>query len=187
MKKTAFILILMLTLGVMSGQDKEVSGVKFPGHIVAEKDALFLNGAGIREKYFMDMYVIGLYLKNRSTDQNTIMNADEKMSLRLQIVSSMVSNSVMQKAVREGFEKSTNNNTAPIKSEIETFITAFNDPIVKGDNFELNYSPGTGCVVYKNGVKKVQISGLTFKKALFGIWLGSNPAHEELRNDLLGK
>jgi hypothetical protein len=187
MKNIIYTLLLLLSLSTVNGQDKEVSGVKFPGHIMAEKDALFLNGAGIREKYFMDMYVIGLYLKNRSTDQNTIMNADEKMSLRLQIVSSMVSNSVMQKAVREGFEKSTNNNTAPIKNEIEAFISAFSDPITKGDNFELNYYPGVGCVVFKNGVKKTQIAGLAFKKALFGIWLGSNPAHEELRNDLLGK
>jgi hypothetical protein len=187
MKKTIIVLTFILSLGTAFGQDRVVSGVKFPGHIIAEKDALFLNGAGIREKYFMDMYVCGLYLKNRSTDPNTILNADEKMGLRLVIVSSMVSNSVMQKAVREGFEKSTNNNTAPIKKEIETFITAFSDEIKKGDAFELNYVPGTGCVVTKNGVEKTRIAGLAFKKALFGIWLGSNPAHEELRNDLLGQ
>jgi hypothetical protein len=186
MRSLIFIFILFTSVNIFS-QDKEVSGVKFPGHIVADKEALFLNGAGIREKYFMDMYVCGLYLPKRSTDAAQIMNADEKMSLRLQIVSSMVSNSVMQKAVREGFEKSTNKNTAPIKNEIETFIKAFSDPINKGDNFELNYYPGTGCVIYKNGVKKVQIPGLAFKKALFGIWLGPNPAHEDLRNSLLGK
>jgi hypothetical protein len=181
------IIAAVLSLNSAYCQDKVVSGVKFPGHILSDKDPLFLNGAGIREKYFMDMYVCGLYLKNRSNDPSTILNADEKMGLRLVIVSSMVSNSVMQKAVREGFEKSTNNNTAPIKKEIETFITAFSDEIKKGDSFELNYVPGTGCVISKNGIEKTRIGGLPFKTALFGIWLGPNPAHEELRNNLLGK
>lgn len=186
MNRLLTVLLCLVTLSFFP-QDREVGGVKFPGHIMLDKEALFLNGAGVREKYFMDMYVCGLYLKQRASDAEAIMNADEKMGLRLQIVSSLVSNEVMQKAVREGFDKSTNHNTKAIDKEIEAFITAFSEPIKKNDLFELNYYPGTGCVIFKNGVKKVQIAGLAFKKALFGIWLGPNPAHEDLRNSLLGK
>ncbi len=40
---------------------------------------------------------------------------------------------------------------------------------------------------YKNGVKKGTIEGHDFKKALFGIWLGDNPADSGLKTGLLGK
>jgi hypothetical protein len=44
-----------------------------------------------------------------------------------------------------------------------------------------------GTKIYKNSELKGTIPGLEFKKALFAIWLGSNPAQESLKNDMLGK
>ncbi len=157
-----------------------------PGKLELDKQDLVLNGAGIREKYFMDMYVCGLYLMNKSKEEKIIKEADEKMAIRLVIVSGLVTNTKMQEAVRVGFEKSTHNNTSFIKNQIEQMITAFSEPIKKGDVYEIFYTPGTGSMIYKNGIQKEVIKGLYFKQSLFGIWLGDNPAHRTLKAEMLG-
>lgn len=177
-------LVAFLSLSI-SAQTK-VSGVTVPAQPQAAQ-GLVMNGIGVRVKYFMDMYVGALYLKTKSTEAAPIIVADEPMVIRLQIVSSLVSSDVMKEAVNEGFEKSTGGNTAVIKTEIQKFMEAFNEPIKKGDVFEIAYVPGTGVTVYKNGTAKKTIAGLPFKKALFGIWLGAKPAQEDLKKGLLGK
>jgi hypothetical protein len=187
MSRLFYTLFLCIFSFALFPQSRDIEGVKIPDKLSLENEALVLNGAGVREKYFLDLYVCALYLRSKSEDPIKIMNADEKMAIRITIVSSFVSNSAMQKAVREGFEKSTNGNTKPLAREIEMIISAFNDPITKGDMYEITYSPAAGCHLFKNGTKKIQIPGLKFKQALFGIWLGSNPAHTELRNELMGK
>ena len=180
----AFLAIIFSVSSVVI-QDRTVGDVKLPGTLTVEKEKLSLNGAGIREKYYIKMYVAGLYLKNKSTDALKTMNANETMAIRLHIISSMVSNSRMQQAIREGFEKSTHGNIAPHKKDIETLINAFNDPIKINDVFEVRYSPAAGCMIYKNGSKKATIAGIKFKQAVFGIWLGDNPNHKALRDELM--
>jgi hypothetical protein len=91
-------------------------------------------------------------------------------------------------AVNEGFEKATNKNTAPIKSDIESFITAFKEEIKVGDVYDINYSPEKGVSVLKNNKLVKTVGGnLAFKKALFGIWLGEDPADDDLKDGMLGK
>ncbi len=48
------------------------------------------------------------------------------------------------------------------------------------------YVPEKGVVVFKNGKIQPIIEGLEFKKALYGIWLGEEPADDDLKEDLLG-
>ena len=92
----------------------------------------------------------------------------------------------MKTAVEEGFGDSVSNKERKaIQSEINTFIGFFKDAIVKGDHFEIAYVKGTGTVVTKNGKNLGTIKGLNFKKGLFGIWLGNDPADEDLKEGML--
>ena len=184
--RTLFILAFSFAVHSSTAQDKEVGGITMPGKVVVEKQDLILNGAGIREKYWIDLYVCGLYLTTRSSDSQKIQDANEKMAIRLHIISSFVTNERMQDAVRVGFEKSTHNNTAGLEEKINVVIGAFSDPIKVDDVYEIYYTPAGGSVIYKNGVQKTIIEGLYFKQVLFGIWLGDNPAHKELKEELMG-
>jgi hypothetical protein len=90
-----------------------------------------------------------------------------------------VSKDNMEEAIRTGFDKSTKNNITSISSKIDQLISAgFKDEIAIGDIFDLIYLPGTGTTLYKNNASVVNITGLDFKKALFGIWLCDQPADE---------
>ena len=180
-------LILLSFLSMSSMAQTVVEGVKVPNTMKAGEATLNINGAGVREKYFMDMYVCALYLKNKNTDAGAIMKADEAMALRLHIVSGLISSDKMKTAVDEGFINSTGGNTAALMTKINQFKAVFKEEIKEGDIFDLVYEPGKGVVIYKNGKVATTIAGLDFKTALFGIWLCNKPADGDLKTALLGK
>lgn len=187
MKK--ILLIAVALLGTYSATaQKTIEGVKVEGTLKVGDKTLSLNGAGLREKIVFDLYVGGLYTTTKSSDAGKIIYADEHMAITLDIVSDLVTQEKMIEAVSEGFEKSsTSKQRKELKPQIDSFIAMFSQPIVKGNEFELAYIPGTGTVVSKNGKQLGTIAGMDFKKALFGIWLGSNPADKDLKKGLLGK
>lgn len=187
MKKS--ILIITLFLSGLSFAQTKIGGIIMPNKVkIGEDKYLSINGGGIREKLTFDLYICVLYLQEKSTDANKIINADEPMAIKMRVVSGMVNKENMEEAIRTGFDKSTNGNVSPIKSKIDELITAgFKDEIAIGDIIDLIYIPGEGTSLHKNNSKLITIEGLDFKKALFGIWLCDQPADANLKTKLLGK
>lgn len=163
---------------------KEIAGVTLPEHLSHDTLTLTLQGVGVRDKLFLDLYVAGLYTEKPSA---TLLHDDVPMSMTLHITSSLITSQKMEEATREGFDASTHHATKPLQSAIDTFIAVFKEPIVQKDVYEFFYLPQHGVSIFKNGVLKQRIEGLAFKEALFGIWLGDAPVQESLKHSLLGK
>lgn len=188
MKKQIIALMFFVVLAYAPSQaQKVVSGVKLDAKITVEDQDLILNGAGIRQKLWFDLYVGSLYLEKKSSNANEIINSKEAIAIRLDVLSSMVTSKKMVAALDEGLVNSTNNNTAPLKDKITKFKGFFKEELKVGDKFIIAYLPSEGVVFFKNGVKKGVIEGYEFKKALFGIWLCDKPADKDLKKGLLGK
>ncbi|MEN9743155.1 MAG: hypothetical protein RLZZ65_960 [Bacteroidota bacterium] len=186
MKKIA--LFLLLTLGLTSvsiAQTKKIHGVNFYTELKLGDENLVLNGAGLREKYWMDLYVAALYLPKKSNEAGKIIYNDQEMAIHIKIISSSVTRERFIESVNEGFANSTHGKAT--KEEIKKFVGFFSEPISEGDKINLDYIPGKGVRVTKNGTVKGTIPGLEFKKALFAIWLGTPPVQESLKNEMLGK
>jgi hypothetical protein len=186
-KKHLIPLVLIFIIMSPVSHAREIEGINMPESLEVGKSKLILNGAGVRSKFFMDLYVGGLYLQNKSNNPKEIIEADEPMAIRLHIISSLITSKKMENATREGFENATEGNIEPIKSQIEKFISVFQEKIDEDDIFDMIYSPGKGVEVYKNGEFKSRIEGLAFKRALFGIWLSDKPAQKSLKKEMLGK
>ncbi len=184
--KKAFVVLFAMFFLASSAFALEVAGVNMPDTLKAGGTDLVLNGAGSRTKFFMKVYIGGLYLNQKSSDALKIIDADEPMAVRLEIISGLVTSSKMESAVREGFENSTKGNIAPLKDKIEAFINIFKAKINKGDIYEFINVPGKGVEIYKNAALSSVIEGIEFKKALFGIWLGEKPAQADLKEHMLG-
>lgn len=185
MRKIIFLVAIVASLHSLAQQ--VVNGVTFAPTQKGTKSELKLNGAGVRKKAMFKVYVLGLYTISKTKDAQAIINKNEEIIIKLQITSSVVNSSNMSEAIREGFEKSTNGNTSALKSKIESFIAAFSkEEIKEGDVFVLNYIPSVGLKTSKNGKLVSTIEGEDFKKALVGIWLGSNPIDANLKKALLG-
>jgi hypothetical protein len=185
MFKKLLVLCSVLLLMTSIVYAKEIGSVTMPDTLTAGSDTLSLNGTGVRSKFFIKAYVCGLYLKKKSGDANAIINADEPMALRINIISKYISSDMMEEITREGFHNSTNGNTAPFKDKIDMFVTVFSDNIRNKDVYDLIYTPAEGLKVYKNKVLKTTTKDLEFKKVLFGIWLGNKPADGSLKNAML--
>jgi hypothetical protein len=187
MLKKLSVLTLSLLMMTSLCHGKEIAGVDIPESLEISQVKLILNGAGVRSKLFIKLYVGGLYLEEKSNDPANIISADEPMLIRLHIVSSMITSENMEEATREGFLKSTGGRTESIKDQIEEFISVFKDEIKENDIYDLTYIPDKGTDVYKNAEYHSTIEGLIFKQALFGIWLCDKPAQKSLKNEMLGQ
>lgn len=186
MLKKVLGIFLATVLFVSTGYALEVAKVNVPDSISAGGSDLVLNGAGIRSKWGLKLYVGSLFLPQKSADAQAVMVADEPMAIRLNIISGLITSEKMVTATREGFENSTGGNLEPIANDVETFIAVFNEPIKEGDAFDLVYSPAKGVEVFKNGSPIAVVGDLEFKKALFGIWLCDKPAQKSLKEGMLG-
>jgi len=183
-----FITLFTFATMMSASAQTKINGIVMPNVVKANGKYLKMNGGGIREKMFLDLYVGVLYLEQKKSDATAIINDDKTMSIKLRIVSGMVNKDNMEEAIREGFKKSTNGKEAEMKTEIDKLINkGFADAIIKGDVFDITYIPGVGTSLTKNKKVLVTIEGLAFKKALFGIWLCDQPADANLKKKMLGK
>lgn len=179
------VIICLLTTSMFA--QVTINDVTLPAKTTVNGADLILNGAGLRKKLFFKLYVGGLYLTRTMSEPAKVIEENEAMSIHLEITSKLISSDNMSEAVVEGFEKSTNGNSAKFAKEIKTFMDAFSEEIVIGNKFDFTYIPGTGVIVSKNGKVLTTIKGYEFKKALFGIWLGSEPADDDLKDGMMGK
>lgn len=181
---TSFLLGMAL---LPAAQSIEVNDVDVADNIQVSEQTLALNGVGIRSKFFLNIYIGALYLNEKSSDADALIAADQPMTIRLYITSSLIDGEKMSEATLDGFVKSTGGNLGPIQKEVEMLIGAFRDAVHNNDIFDLQYVPGEGVSVKRNGEIKVVVPGLEFKKALFGIWLSDDPVQDDLKDGMLGE
>ena len=185
MKKILVVIVAVFMMSSMAVAE-QVGKVTLPDSLTAGKDTLLLNGAGFRKKLFIKVYAAGLYLKEKSTDPQKIIDADAPMAIRMVFVYHEVSNKKLVNAWNEGFKNGTGDNIGQIKSAIDTFNSFFSESAEENDIYDIIYIPEQGVSVYIKGQHKGTIKGLDFKKAVFSIWLGEKPADSTLKKKMLG-
>ena len=189
MKTTNFLFsslfVLLSFYNFAQNKTTVLHGVTFYSEIKLGADNLVLNGGGLREKYFIDLYVGALYLEQKSKDASKILNADAPMVIQIKLVSNSVTREKFVESVKEGFINASHGKAT--KEQISKFISSFAGAFKKGDKINFEYLPNKGVAVEKNGTQLCVIEGLEFKKALFSIWLGNVPADANLKEGMLGK
>ncbi|MDC0492059.1 chalcone isomerase family protein [Candidatus Pseudothioglobus singularis] len=161
-------------------------GASAPGQIEYQGNIITKNGQGTRIIFFMKVYEGSLYLETKSSNAEEIISMDAPMAIRIDVTSTMVTADAMKKALSEGLDKSTGNNTDPISNEIIQLSSSFDSAVSSGDHYEFIYLPGLGTHVLKNSELVELIKGMDFKKAFFGIFLSDNPIQKNLKKAMLG-
>ena len=163
------------------------SGVEVPDTLQAGGDSLLLNGVGMREKFFLNLYVGALYLQKKSSDAKAIVEADAPMAITIHITSNMITEKRMADATEEGFQSTAGDKIKQFQKDVDAFIKVFSVDIKVDDNYDLIYLPGKGVNVVKNGKQVLNVPGLPFKQALFGIWIGDKATvNKGLQKGMLG-
>lgn len=183
-----FAIVLFAALALATSppiQAAKFAGVTVPDSAEVDGQTLALRGAGIRKRLFLKLYVAALYSETDG-DGAAVAAADEAMMIRLAIRSDLVTRNKMVDALKDGFEKSTGGNTAPVQVGIDTMLAAMPNDIDPGDVYDLVYVPGGGTTLTGNGSTLAEVDGLDFKEALFGIWLSNDPVQLDMREAMLG-
>ena len=175
---------LILIFGVFLASP--IYAANTPDQIEYQGSTMTKNGQGTRIIFFMKVYEGSLYLETKSANAQDIINLDAPMAIRIDVSSQMVTADAMKKALSEGLEKSTGNNTDSIMKEINQLSSSFDTAVSTGDYYEFIYLPELGTHVLKNSLLVELIKGIDFKKAFFGIFLSDNPIQKNLKKAMLG-
>ena len=167
-------LILALSLLPEAARAATVAGVNVPDKADAEGTALVLNGAGLRSKLFIKVYVGALYLPAKEGNPAKVLAADQARETRFFFLYS-VSKSQMCDAWTEGLEQNTPNATAQVSKDFKTLCTWMED-IPKGNQMTLVYVPGKGTTLTVNGKVKGTLPGKATSDAILATWIGADPA-----------
>ncbi|MES9968953.1 MAG: chalcone isomerase family protein [Candidatus Thiodiazotropha sp.] len=178
----------LLALSMMASQAREIAGITLPEQIVREADnaALVLNGAGIRKKFFVKVYLASLYLGQATSDIAEVLNVDGPARVQMQIIHSEIEKEKLVAAWNDGFSANLDaEKLQAVRDRLDQFNAMF-QTMREGDLIDLDYIPGKGTHVTINGMEKGVIPGVDFYQALLLVWLGDSPISKSLKKELLG-
>ena len=170
----------------------EVGGVKLDDktRIDAGGPELVLNGAGIRTRFVVKVYVAGLYLTERKAAAADAIAAGGPKRVSITMLRD-VGAQQFNEALVDGFRA--NNSAADVEKlkgpldELSAIMNALGEA-KKGNVIALDFVPGTGTRVLVDGAPKGKpIAGDDFYRGLLRIWLGDKPVDADLKKGMLGQ
>lgn len=181
---------LALAGGPAAAQTVELAGVKYPPSAQVAGTPLQLNGAGIRYKFIIKVYTAGLYLTTKASTPEAVLSAPGPKRLHVVMLREIDGNELgklFTRGMQDNVPKDQFSRFIPGMLQMaEVFSTR--RKLNTGDNFSVDYVPGTGTQVLVNGKPTGEvIKEPEFFMALMRIWLGNNPADRLLKDALLGQ
>lgn len=180
---TIAVLVCLAAAPVTAGS---LAGVELPDQLKVGDTTLTLNGLGLREATFLkvDVYVAGLYLPERSSDAEAILDSEAPKVLHMHFVRK-VGREDITKAWIEGFEKNAEAAIGSLRDRIDR-LNGWMQDMSKGDTIRFTWD-GSGTAVAVNGVEQGVIEGAGFARGLFAVFLGPEPPNPGLKTGLLGR
>lgn len=191
---TLFTVIAALSMGSLlaapalaaDASARQLKGVAVSeGVTAADGTHLVLNGAGVRSKFVVDVYVAALYLPQKTTSAAAAWQGAAAKRMQLHFLRDVDAKKIVA-AWDEGFAANTDAADLPkLRDRIERFNALF-PALRKGDIVALEYVPARGTQVSIGAQIRGTIVGDDFAQALFRIWLGEQPVSAKLKSSLLG-
>jgi hypothetical protein len=185
--KRLFLFCWLLLLTPYVGA-KSIAGLSLDESLQRAEDGvtLELNGAGVREKLFFDIYVAALYLQQKSNQPSVILNNEKAARVEMRMLYSEVTQEKFIQGWNEGFNANLSKDQLGRLADRLSQFNGWFETLYEGDVVELDYFPGKGTRVIIKGVEKGVIPGADFFQALLSVWLGDKPVTKSLKRGLLG-
>jgi len=182
MKLPCFVFALLFSTTISA---VEVEGVHVPETAVVAGQSLQLNGAGVRTKFFFDIYVGTLYLLHPAHAAKAAIESASPKRVSMHFLYGEVSREKLIDGWVEGFEKNQSKSAMDkLRPRLNTFNDMFDDTL-KGDVYIFDFLPNGDTTVTFKGQEKGRIQGKDFQRALLAVWLGKHPADKDLKKGML--
>jgi hypothetical protein len=170
-------------------QARQVEGFRFEPTVRLGGRDLQLNGAGVRRRFFIPVYVAGLYVPERSTDPEVLLAQRGPRRMDMRFVREVEADLFMT-SLAEGLRK---HYSAPRlagwRTQIDTLNAVIRTMVLarRADRITWDFTPEEGARVMQNSTARVPaIADEDFYNAVLRVWLGEHPADAGLKQGLLG-
>jgi hypothetical protein len=184
-KPRALLLALCLATGAV--QAAEVAGIKIDDTVKVGGSELVLNGAGLRSKLFIKVYVGALYVGQKAGTPAAIYASPAPRRMVMRMLRDMDAET-LHGALDEGLR---NNLTAAELAAMQgpagqlgTLMKGIGK-VREGDAVAIDFT-ADGLTVSLNNQVRGAVAGADFARALLRVWLGDKPADASLKKALLG-
>ncbi|MCK6375302.1 MAG: chalcone isomerase family protein [Zoogloea sp.] len=168
----------------------DVAGVRFDDRTTVAGTDLALNGAGLRTRFMLKVYAMGLYLPRRADTPDAIATVAGPKRIQIVTLRELTAEQFAD-ALVDGLKK--NHSEAEFarlqarSDELRSALLALK-AAPAGTQIRLEWLPGSGTrLSVGNDARGKDIPGEDFYRALLRIWLGDKPVDADLKNALLGK
>ncbi|BDQ32534.1 chalcone isomerase family protein [Pseudodesulfovibrio portus] len=179
----ALILTISMAVPALSAEE---AGVTLLDSQFVGTNMVMLNGIALREKFFVDVYVAGLYLAEKASDPATILSKD---SARLMVMHFV--HDVEAKKINDAWMEGLQDNIEPVTPELTAQfeqLASMMEDIKDGEAMSFSYEPGAGTTVMVKGMNKGAIPGKEFADAILATWIGPKPGPgKSFKKALLGQ
>ena len=184
-----FFMLLYVVLFATITEARQLDDVTLPDSVTLEGTdvALQLNGMGYRTKFVFDIYVGGLYTESKVESRDAAQALKGPKRVLMHMVYDEVEREKITDGWNNGFEE---NNSDELLKKLQPRLNTFNSyfpDLKKGDVLLFDYIPATGTRVTINGEVKGVVEGADFYSALLDVWLGEEPADDDLKDAMLGE
>ena len=163
-----------------------LADVTLPDKVEADGQTLVLNGLGLRTKFFVKVYVGGLYLPAKERSPAKILGADAPRRMVLHFVYSVKADQMCD-AWNEGLADNSPSAPGEVKAGFKTLCT-YMEATPRGNELVLTYLPGQGTKVEVNGKTKGTLPGKPTADAILASWIGPHPGPgEDFKKAVLGQ
>ncbi len=182
---TRYILFLLTACFVAPVWAAEIEGVAVPESMLVAGKSLQLNGAGVRTKFFFDIYVGALYLSSKASTTREVLAAPDPKRMTMTFLYDEVERDKLVEGWVAGFEKNQSKEMmAKLRGRLAKFNAMFGDGH-RGEQFVFDFLEDGSTTVTLKGEKAGVIEGVDFQHALLEVWLGDYPADNGLKKAML--
>ncbi len=162
----------------------DVAGVNVAPTVSAHQKTLTLNGAGIRKKLFIKVYVGSLYTERKVTTPAQLLADSGEKLIRM----SFVYKKVEKEKIIETFAEGLANNSPGVaqSAEAKAFLSWFTADFVAGDTVDISLSPDGTVAAAHNGKALGTVRSPALVQGVLLIWFGEKPADGGLKKGMLG-
>lgn len=183
----------LLAITLFAGQDAraaEIAGIHFDDRISLTSTELQLNGGGLRTRFMLKVYAIGLYSPKKADSLEALLSQPGPRRIQIVTLRELTAEQFADGLV-EGLRKNlTETEYARLQPRIDEFKAALLSLRSATPNtaIRLEWLPGNGTRLFVGNEQRGRdIPGEDFQRALLRIWLGEKPVDSDLRNSLLGR
>jgi hypothetical protein len=165
----------------------KLAGIELPTKINVNKVDLFLNGAAIRSKFFIQTYIISLYAAQCITDEKVAIESNIERSLRMQIITPLATSKAVSENIQNGMKDGLGNlyhQQQDLVEDLRKVIEA--SGVQYKDTIDIYYTKKSELKLFKNDEEIYHNkNGKLFAETIFSMYFGKKPKDKKIKEALL--